>query len=215
MQDQDCRIPGPAASGRTVFQRCVSIITLHSARVGSGTARLLGRIAEDERRLAEYRAEFLREVRARLYEDHLKRGFTPKEPRPALPSSRVSPGAGRPRQARRMRSISRSPAAAVSDEPAPEPNQFRKFDPLDFTPESLIQIARYRGWHLCLRAHGYIGYDDGVRLGLSGRSNYTKTISERCSKRAFKRWRNDVATRRDSASPRRIRPVGGTSTHYC
>jgi hypothetical protein len=162
MQDQNCHIPGLATSGLTVFQRFVRIIKLHSARVGSGTARLLGRIAEDDRQLAECRAEFLRELRARLYEDHLKRGSTPKEPRPALASSRVSSGVGRPRQARRMRPISRSPAVAASDDPAPEPNQFLEFDPLDFTPECLIQIARYRGWHLCLRAHGYIGYDDGV-----------------------------------------------------
>jgi hypothetical protein len=162
MQSHNCHIPVPAASGLTVFQRCIRIIKRHNTRVGSGNARLLGQIAEDERRLAEYRAEFLRELRARLYEHHLERGFTPKEPRPAVPSSRVSPGAGRPRQARRLRPISRLPAATASDDRAPEPNQFLKFDPLDFTPESLIQIARYREWHLCLRAHGYIGYADGV-----------------------------------------------------
>jgi hypothetical protein len=157
MQDQNCHTAGPAASGLSLFQRFVRIRS-HHAGTGSGTARLLALIAEDERRLAEYKAELLRELRARLYEDRLEKGFTPKEPRPALLPDRIDLGASRPRQVRRARQVSRSPAAA-SDDPAPEPIQF---DALDFTPESLIQIARYRGWHLCLCAHGYIGYDDGV-----------------------------------------------------
>jgi len=144
MVDQNCHIASSAANGQSVTQRFVIIIKLHSARVGSGTARLLGRIAEDERRIAEYRVELLRDVRPRLDEDHLQQKFTSKKPRPPLPSKRINTGAGKPRQARRVRQISRSPAAAASDDPAFEPIQFVNFDPLDFTPESLIQIAHYR-----------------------------------------------------------------------
>jgi hypothetical protein len=159
MDDQNCHITSPAASGPTVFERFISTIRPRNANLGLGTRILLG--LEDERRLAEYKAKFLRELRARLYEDRLQEGFTQNKQSPALSLTRVNPRAGHSRRARRARRASRSPAAA-SDDPAPEPVQFLSFDPLDFTSESLIQIARYRGWHLCLQAHGYVNYDDGV-----------------------------------------------------
>jgi hypothetical protein len=150
-----CHIAGLAASGLIVVRGFVCIRS-HANRIGSGTPNLLQRITENERRQAEYKAECLRESRELLYQDHLRREFTPKEPKPALPSTRVNVGAGRPRRARRVHQISRSPAAAF-DDPAPEPIQLLNFDRLDFNLDSLIQIARYRGWHLCLCAHGDIG----------------------------------------------------------
>jgi hypothetical protein len=123
---------------------CVRIMKLHNASIGSATARILGRITEDEWQMAEYRAELMRELRARLSEHHVQSGFTPKKRASALASTRINSGAGRLRHARRVRRIGRSPAAA-SDDPAPEPVRFLNFNLLDFTSESLIQIAHSRG----------------------------------------------------------------------